>query len=93
MRMLHHKYLKDKNATDVLAFLIAEGPGGITGDIVISTQMARANAKTFGSTAAGELRLYAVHGMLHLCGWEDKTAPARRAMQERALRVLNHVNP
>lgn len=87
MRMLHHKYLRDKTSTDVLAFEISGSSRSLTGDIVISGQMARTNAKVFKSTQANELCLYAVHGMLHLCGWRDKTKRERLAMQRRAAHI------
>jgi probable rRNA maturation factor len=58
------------------------------GEILISAETARRQARTFGNSLARELRLYVVHGLLHLHGLDDRSeADARRmkATQEKIL--------
>ena len=61
------------------------------GEIFLSVETARRNARIFGNSLTRELRLYIVHGLLHLHSFEDRTeAGARKmkTMQERILRQL-----
>ena len=84
---LHEEFMSDPNPTDVITFL--------HGEIVISAETARREARCRGLRVAEEIARYAVHGLLHLAGWSDadaRAASAMRGMQEkilrRALRVL-----
>ena len=59
------------------------------GEIFISTETARRQARQVGATTLGEIRLYIVHGLLHLHGLDDQTPAAARRMarmQERIVR-------
>ena len=83
IRRLNKRYGKKDKSTDVLAFE--------TGDIVISAETAARNSRSFGSTPAEELKLYMIHGILHLSGYDDTTSPKRkmmRIMEERVLKRL-----
>ena len=78
---LHRRYMKIAGATDVITFQ--------HGDIFISTETARRQATQFGTTTLDEIKLYLVHGLLHLHGFDDKTPAAARRMartQERIVR-------
>src|SRR6266446_5092888 len=80
MASLHRRFLKQSGSTDVLTFQ--------HGEIFISTETARRQASAFGNSLARELRLYVVHGLLHLHGLDDRSeADARRikAAQEKIL--------
>jgi len=68
MRKLNHKFRKKDKATDVLAFPMGEE--GILGDIAISTEMAKKNAKRFGVACAAELKRLVIHGVLHLLDYD-----------------------
>jgi probable rRNA maturation factor len=81
MARLHKQFLNQPGPTDVLTFQ--------HGEIFISAETARRNARRFGNSLGRELRLYIVHGLLHLHGFDDRTpAGARRmqAVQEKVLR-------
>ncbi|HYY35289.1 MAG TPA: rRNA maturation RNase YbeY [Candidatus Binatia bacterium] len=81
MASLHRKFMHQTGATDVLTFQ--------HGEIFISVETARRNAHAFRSSLARELRLYIVHGLLHLSGFGDRTqagAQIMKKMQERILR-------
>ena len=84
---LHDEFMSDPTPTDVITFL--------HGEIVISAETARREARRRGLRVPEEIARYAVHGLLHLAGWSDADGGAAadmRAMQEkilrRALRVL-----
>ena len=83
IRRLNKRYRKINKSTDVLAFE--------TGDIIISAETAARNSRGFGSTLADELKLYMIHGILHLSGYDDTTSPKKetmRIMEERVLKRL-----
>ena len=83
MAILHRKFLGEPAPTDVLTFQ--------HGEIFISVETARRNARAFGNSPMRELKLYIVHGLLHLHGFDDQTpVEARRmkTMQEKILRSV-----
>jgi probable rRNA maturation factor len=51
------------------------------GEIFVSTETARRQARHFGTSREHELRLYIAHGLLHLRGFDDKTAAGAREMK------------
>jgi probable rRNA maturation factor len=51
------------------------------GEIFISAETARSNAGLFGTKLARELRLYIVHGLLHLHGFDDRNPAGARKMK------------
>jgi len=79
MAALHRRFLYLPGPTDVITFQ--------HGEIFISVETARANARQFGSSLEDELRLYIAHGLLHLHGFDDKK-PADAAKMERAQKKL-----
>jgi len=76
MRALNRRFRKKNKPTDVLAFPMGEE--GILGDIAISTETAKRNAKRFGVSYQREMKRLAVHGTLHLLGY-DHGRKMRRA--------------
>lgn len=79
------KYL-DRNApTDVLAFdlSLAKKPDQALADIIISTQTACRNAEIFKTTPLFEARLYAIHAVLHLLGYGDRTPRQRQLIRKK----------
>ena len=82
MALLHRKFLGQSGSTDVLTFQ--------HGEIFISAETARRHARAFGNSLMRELKLYIVHGLLHLHGLNDQTPAEARAMkttQEKILRA------
>jgi probable rRNA maturation factor len=84
MRALNRTYRKKDAATDVLSFA-AEGQ---LGDIVIATGVARRQARSARHSYQSELRVLALHGLLHLLGYDhdDEKDHGRMARVERTLR-------
>jgi len=78
---LHDEFMSDPTPTDVITFL--------HGEIVISAETARREARRRELPIAEEIARYAVHGLLHLAGWSDIEAGAAaemRSVQEKILR-------
>src|SRR5437764_15445051 len=81
---LHQQFLGQTGPTDVLTFQ--------HGEIFISVETARHHARAFGNSLLRELKLYIVHGLLHLHGFDDRTpseAHKMKAAQERILRICS----
>lgn len=82
MASLHRKFMHQSGPTDVLTFQ--------HGEIFISVETAKRHARTFGTSLARELRLYIVHGLLHLHGFDDRTQAAAREMERIQKKILRH---
>ncbi len=80
MAKLHRQFLNQSGPTDVLTF--------DHGEIFISGQTARRNARAFGNSLAGELLLYVAHGLLHLHGFDDRTEIDAREMATEQENIL-----
>ena len=81
--VLHGDFLDDPTPTDVMTF-----PLGDLGEIVVSVETARRQAAEFGQETVREIALYVVHGILHLCGYDDNTWRGQcemNSLQERLL--------
>lgn len=83
MHALNRQYLDHDYPTDVLSFVLEEGPGSLCGEIIVSADTAVARASEFGWSAEDELTMYVLHGALHLVGYDDKEDTARQRMRER----------
>jgi len=70
---LNQKHLGKSGPTDCLAFDLRDQarPDVVEGDIVISWETAQRQARARGISVEAELTLYAVHGLLHLLGYDD----------------------
>jgi probable rRNA maturation factor len=88
---LNHRYLRHEGPTDVLSFLLDEGPGLLEAEVVVSAETARREAPRYGKTPHDELLLYVVHGVLHLAGYDDRSAAGRRRMSARQQAVLKQI--
>jgi probable rRNA maturation factor len=90
MSQLHEQFLGIKGPTDVLTFeLEHDRRNRVTaGEVVICVPEARRQAKERGIELRMELLLYALHGMLHLCGFDDRTDRGFRTMHRREDDIL-----
>jgi probable rRNA maturation factor len=84
---LNRRFRKQPNATDVLSFPSQEAAH--LGDIVIASGVARRQARDAGHSYAAELKVLALHGLLHLLGYDhhDPADGGRMARMERRLRA------
>ena len=83
-------YLQHDYFTDIITFDYCEGVV-LNGDIFISLDTVRTNAQEFGVTFDNELHRILIHGILHLCGQEDKTPEARLEMTRKENEALQMI--
>jgi len=76
---LNERFLGRRRPTDVLAFPYGDEQGA-RGEIVVSAETALRVAQELGLGAQEELLRYMIHGLLHLCGFRDKTRKEREEM-------------
>ena len=84
---VNNEYLGHDYYTDVITFDYCEGDI-LNGDIVISLDTVRTNAEKFGKTYEEELYRVIIHGILHLCGINDKGPGEREIMEENENKAL-----
>ena len=88
---VNKEYLQHDYYTDIITFDYSENDK-ISGDLFISLDTVRTNAEKFGTAYDEELRRVIIHGILHLCGINDKGPGEREIMENaenEALRLLN----
>src|SRR5262245_31940251 len=78
--LLHRKFLGQSGPTDVITFQ--------HGEIFISVETARRHARAFGNSLVHELKLYVVHGLLHLQGFDDQTPGEAHTMKKAQEKIL-----
>lgn len=91
MRTLNQRYRRIDHATDVLSFPATDSASPASrdphlGDIVIATDVARRQARAGGHSLGTELRCLALHGLLHLLGYDHVRDTGQMARLERRLR-------
>ncbi len=79
---INKQYLQHDFLTDIITFDDSEGDV-LNGDMVISLERVKENAKIFQTSMEKELLRVLIHGILHLCGYKDKTAKEERQMREK----------
>jgi len=90
MIKINKKHLNHNYLTDVLAFNYSEG-SKIQGDVFVSEEMVRANAQEYAQSFSDELMRVMLHGLLHLCGHNDKTPEQQnriRDLEDKYLKLL-----
>lgn len=80
LHKLNVEYLEHDTLTDVISFDYSMG-NELHGDIFISVERVADNAKDFGVTFADELQRVIVHGILHYCGYKDKSPEEEAIMR------------
>lgn len=88
---MNNLYLQHDYYTDIITFDYTEGDR-ISGDIFISLDTVKSNSIEFETNFTNELHRIIVHGVLHLCGNDDKTPELRKKMTQKensALELLN----
>ncbi|MBQ6682173.1 MAG: rRNA maturation RNase YbeY [Prevotella sp.] len=90
---VNNEYLGHDYYTDIITFDYDEGDV-LNGDLVISLDTVRTNAQQFGKPYNEELHRVIIHGILHLCGINDKGPGEREIMEaaeNRALQLLQQI--
>ena len=107
MTQLNEKFLRHAGSTDVITFDYTEQPeryspspygmgrgpgeGELAGEIFICITEAQFQARRYRTELASEIVRYLIHGLLHLRGYDDKTAALRRKMKREEDRLLLQV--
>lgn len=80
LHKLNLQYLNHNTYTDIITFDNSNVEGTVEGDIFISIERVRENAKSLGINFSTELHRVIAHGVLHLCNYRDKTPKAKKEM-------------
>jgi probable rRNA maturation factor len=87
IQRLNRQYLNHNEPTDVLSFPLGHGKT-LGGELVVGAEVALREAKLRGHDVAAELTLYVIHGLLHLCNYDDDSRAAAKAMRARERHYL-----
>ena len=85
---INRQYLKHDFYTDIVTFNLS-GNSSIQGEVYISIDRVKANAHQLGVSFKSELHRVIFHGVLHLCGYKDKSTRERLKMREKEDFLLN----
>lgn len=86
---INKAYLNHDFYTDIVTFGLSQRGEAISSDIFISIDRVKDNAVSFGSTFSRELHRVIFHGILHLCGYKDKSQKDSRLMRAKEEEWLN----
>ena len=87
MRSLNGRFRGKHGPTDVLSFPAEPTvSNGFAGDVAISAEFAASNARLLGHSPAEEVKILALHGVLHLAGYDHEKDQGEMAQRERQLR-------
>jgi rRNA maturation RNase YbeY len=89
---VNREYLQHDYYTDIITFDYCEGDV-ISGDLFISLDTVRTNAEQVGTTYEEELHRVIIHGILHLCGINDKGPGEREIMEAAENKALALLHP
>ncbi|MBR4527597.1 MAG: rRNA maturation RNase YbeY [Bacteroidaceae bacterium] len=87
---VNQQYLQHDYYTDIITFDYTDDDT-ISGDLFISLDTVRSNAEQIGTTYEQELRRVIIHGILHLCGINDKGPGEREKMEAAEDKALNMI--
>lgn len=82
------QFLNHSTYTDIITFDYCEN-NVVHGDIIISVERVRDNADKFGAEFNDELKRVIIHGVLHLCGYKDKTTKDAELMRKKENSALS----
>ena len=84
---INNQYLQHDYYTDILTFDYSEN-NVLSGDLFISLETVKSNAEKYGTDYMEEIYRVMAHGILHLCGFDDKTPEDKKRMQQKEDEVL-----
>ena len=83
LHKINVEYLNHDTLTDIITFDNSDEENKIEGDVFISVERVRENAEMLKTVFEQELRRVIIHGVLHLCGYKDKTKKDAQIMREK----------
>jgi len=84
---MNKQYLNHDYYTDIITFDYSD-EDIISGDLFISLETVRTNSEKYNTNYEEELRRVMIHGILHLCGYEDKSPDEKKIMREKENEAL-----
>ena len=87
---VNNQYLSHDFYTDIITFDYSEG-NNISGDIFISLDTVRTNSQKYNTGFMEELHRVIIHGILHLCGIDDKSEHEEKAMRQAENKALKMI--
>lgn len=91
IEVLNKSYLKHNNSTDIITFNYSDKKDVLDGEIFISIDDAKENAKIFKVSYKNEISRLIIHGILHLLGFDDTNKKDKIIMKRNENRLLNTV--
>lgn len=91
LKKINIKYLNHDFFTDVIAFDYSKEKL-LFGDVYVSTERVKENATTYNSSFNKELFRVIIHGVLHLCGLNDKTKEEKKLIRAKENEFLSTIN-
>jgi rRNA maturation RNase YbeY len=91
LRNINKIYLGETKFTDTISFPLSEEENIVSGDIYISVERIKDNAKRYGTTSKNELYRVMVHSVLHLVGFSDLTKRQKRVMRTSEDKFLRQI--
>ena len=79
---INKDFLAHNYYTDIISFDLSEVPGQLIGEVYISIDRVKDNAKTHGTSLKEELHRVIFHGALHFCGYKDKKPKDAKKMRQ-----------
>ena len=79
---INKQFLDHNFYTDIISFDLSEEPGKLIGEVYISVDRVKENAKTHGASFTEELLRVIFHGALHFCGYKDKKPTDAKKMRQ-----------
>lgn len=89
---INREYLKHNFLTDIITFNYSGSNKILDGEIFISVDDARHNAKRYKVSVNKELNRLVIHGVLHLCGYDDTTVRQKKIMKSVENQLTNKNN-
>jgi probable rRNA maturation factor len=87
---INRQYLQHNYYTDIITFDLSENGAAVTGEIYISIDRVKENARDFKAPFKHELLRVIFHGALHLCGYKDKTEKEQAIMRKAEDKYLHY---
>jgi rRNA maturation RNase YbeY len=87
---INKQHLNHNYYTDIITFDLSDKPNAVTGEIYISIDRVKDNAKTYKVPFKQELLRVIFHGALHLCGYKDKTEKDQAMMRKAEDKYLRY---
>jgi rRNA maturation RNase YbeY len=92
LRKINKDFLSHDYETDVITFNYSKKKKLVDGEILISLDEAKSNAKKYNVSFGRELMRLVTHGILHLLHFDDKNAGSKKIMKKEENRLINRYN-